>query len=305
MAALAPYPRFRAVDDNNEPLVGGLVYSYVPGTSTPKATYTSQTLGTPNANPIVLDANGEATIYIDGDTDLVLEDAATVQRWGPIRASDGTSNRTLTGITLAGTLTITSTAMTWSGNPTISGNVTFNNNLTVNGNTTLGSDAADSVTFNADDAAIPNGLTFTGGALGFTPTTGSTVSAPSVAFGGASVGLTYNTVGERRGVIYSRIGNHYFFNIWFRLSAKGSSTGAFTLTGLPFTPGGSGAQTSYPCSIFVSDMTGLTGSIKASVVRGLTTVEIVQSATTGDVTGLTDANFTNSSFMSISGLCPA
>ncbi len=59
MAALAPYPRFRAVDDNNEPLVGGFVYSYVPGTSTPKSLYTDQTLGTPHSNPVVLDANGD------------------------------------------------------------------------------------------------------------------------------------------------------------------------------------------------------------------------------------------------------
>lgn len=301
MAALAPYPRFRAVDDNNEPLVGGLVYSYVPGTSTPKATYTSQTLGTPNANPIVLDANGEATIYIDGDTDLVLQDASAVQQWGPIRASDGTANRTLTGITLAGTLTITSTAMTWSGNPTISGNVTFNNNLTVNGNTTLGSDGADSLTINVDDAAIPNGLTFTGGAFNFTPTTGNT--NPTVTFGGASVGLTFS--GLNRRITYSRIGDLYFFRILVQLSAKGSSTGVALIGSLPFTPGGAGAETTFPLNVVASGMTGLTGSLKAYATRSSTNIDLKQSTATGSDLNVTDANFTNSTRIEICGFTPA
>lgn len=45
-------------DDNGNPLSGGEIYTYAAGTSTPKATYTDFTGGTPNANPIVLDAGG-------------------------------------------------------------------------------------------------------------------------------------------------------------------------------------------------------------------------------------------------------
>lgn len=39
-------------------LSGGNIYTYTAGTTTPAATYTDNTLGTPNANPIVLDSTG-------------------------------------------------------------------------------------------------------------------------------------------------------------------------------------------------------------------------------------------------------
>lgn len=44
----------------NTPLNGGLIYTYAAGTTTPLATYTTSTGSTPNANPIVLSANGIA-----------------------------------------------------------------------------------------------------------------------------------------------------------------------------------------------------------------------------------------------------
>lgn len=45
-------------DDNGDPLSGGKIFTYAAGTTTPKATYTDYTGGTPNANPIILDAAG-------------------------------------------------------------------------------------------------------------------------------------------------------------------------------------------------------------------------------------------------------
>jgi hypothetical protein len=64
MAHLVPNLRFDEVDGNGDPLAGGKVYSYAAGTSTPLATYTDQGEGTPNANPVILDANGRAAIWI-------------------------------------------------------------------------------------------------------------------------------------------------------------------------------------------------------------------------------------------------
>lgn len=55
---------FRAFDLNGDPLAGGKLYSYEAGTSTPLDTYTDQLLTIPHANPIILDANGEALIWI-------------------------------------------------------------------------------------------------------------------------------------------------------------------------------------------------------------------------------------------------
>ena len=46
------------LDDNGDPLSGGLLYTYAAGTSTPAASYTDSGGGTPHANPIVLARRG-------------------------------------------------------------------------------------------------------------------------------------------------------------------------------------------------------------------------------------------------------
>ena len=45
-------------DNNGQPLSGGKIYTYVAGTTTPLATYTSAAAGTPHSNPIILDSAG-------------------------------------------------------------------------------------------------------------------------------------------------------------------------------------------------------------------------------------------------------
>lgn len=57
----------------------GLVYTYVAGSvSTPKDTYTDSTGGTPNANPVVLDATGKAAIWGTGSYKIVVKTAGGV-----------------------------------------------------------------------------------------------------------------------------------------------------------------------------------------------------------------------------------
>lgn len=63
--SLAPFLKQRFFDANGNPLSGGKVHSYQAGTTTPQATYTDSTGATPNANPVILDANGEAAIWLD------------------------------------------------------------------------------------------------------------------------------------------------------------------------------------------------------------------------------------------------
>lgn len=60
----APVPKFRSFVASGAPNAQGCVYTYATGTSTPQATYTDSTGATPNTNPVVLDANGEASIWI-------------------------------------------------------------------------------------------------------------------------------------------------------------------------------------------------------------------------------------------------
>ena len=46
------------LDNNGNPLAGGLLYTYAAGTTTPQATYTTAAGNVANANPIVLDSAG-------------------------------------------------------------------------------------------------------------------------------------------------------------------------------------------------------------------------------------------------------
>lgn len=62
-ASLMPQGKQAYFDANGDPLAGGKVYTYAAGTTTPLATYSDQAGTTPNANPVVLDARGEATIF--------------------------------------------------------------------------------------------------------------------------------------------------------------------------------------------------------------------------------------------------
>lgn len=83
MAELIPSLRFREYDANGDPLAGGMVYSYLAGTVTPASTYADRDETTPNANPVVLDANGAADIYLATGTvyKLIVTDADDVVQY--------------------------------------------------------------------------------------------------------------------------------------------------------------------------------------------------------------------------------
>jgi hypothetical protein len=81
MAVLMPNGRQQFFDAAGAPLVGGFVYTYEAGTNTPKDTFTDYTGGTPNANPVELDARGEATIFWSGSYKVVLKDADNATIW--------------------------------------------------------------------------------------------------------------------------------------------------------------------------------------------------------------------------------
>jgi hypothetical protein len=62
---LAPLPKLRFVDNNGVALVGGKLFTYAAGSTTKQPTYTDSTGATPNPNPILLDARGEASVWFD------------------------------------------------------------------------------------------------------------------------------------------------------------------------------------------------------------------------------------------------
>lgn len=63
-AQLAPQPVFQAFAQNGAPLGGGLLSTYVAGTSKRQATYTDSTQTTQNTNPVVLNAMGQANVWL-------------------------------------------------------------------------------------------------------------------------------------------------------------------------------------------------------------------------------------------------
>lgn len=82
MAVITPIPKTQFLDAAGAPLAGGFVYTYQAGTTTPQATYTDVTGSTLNSNPVVLDARGEANIWLGEATyKMTLCNAQNVEIW--------------------------------------------------------------------------------------------------------------------------------------------------------------------------------------------------------------------------------
>ena len=64
MASLTPTPKQQIYGSDGNPLVGGKIYTYAAGTTTPLATYTDAGAGTANTNPIILNSLGQANIWL-------------------------------------------------------------------------------------------------------------------------------------------------------------------------------------------------------------------------------------------------
>jgi hypothetical protein len=61
---LSPYPIIQEFDDNGNFLSGGKLFTYAAGTTTKQNTFTDSSGGTPNTNPVILDARGEANVWL-------------------------------------------------------------------------------------------------------------------------------------------------------------------------------------------------------------------------------------------------
>jgi hypothetical protein len=113
---------------------------------------------------------------------------------------------------------------------------------------------------------------------------------PLVAFGGNSVGLT-TVVSSGK---YTKIGNIVYYAAEIYFTNKGSSTGAATVTGLPFAI--SSMAMAAPSTIFNLSIT----AVNFYSASG-TSLALFVPGTGGGVTA-TDANFTNSSGLVITGM---
>lgn len=149
MPAVYLSPVFNGVtlDSNGNPASGWLLYTYDAGTTTPKATYTSQAGSSAQANPIVLNARGESDNPIwlqSGETKFLLKTAAGVD----VRTVDDVS-----GIGYVSTSSDAYALTSVSGTNTITGSSGASLTAYTVGNTFYFTPAADNtgaVTLNVD-----------------------------------------------------------------------------------------------------------------------------------------------------------
>lgn len=106
MTFLTPSAKQQFFSDAGVPLVGGKVYTYAAGTSTPLATYQDSAGVTLNTNPIILDSRGEANIWLSPSLayKFVLKDSTDATIWTVDNINIGINfaNVIITGGTLNG-----------------------------------------------------------------------------------------------------------------------------------------------------------------------------------------------------------
>jgi hypothetical protein len=154
------------------------------------------------------------------------------------------------------------------------------------GNTTPSSDGA-GITFPATQSASTNANTLDDYEEG--------TWTPSITFGGAAVGITYSGY---TGGTYSKIGNRVFVTAIVELSNKGSSTGSARIIGLPFT-NASGTARYLSATIGGGNFT-YTGQFYGEIQENTSSIILNNTTEAGSPSNLTNTNFTNSTFFTVS-----
>jgi hypothetical protein len=186
------------------------------------------------------------------------------------------ANRTLNWPLLTGTGTPAILQDVIAGGQTFVGAVTFSSVITANANiafpATQVTDAGANVLDDYEEG------TFT----------------PNLLFGGVSVGMTFTT----RAGTYNKIGNRVWVSLDIILSAKGTSTGDATITGLPFIIANSAAQRG-AASLHIDGPS----FADMAIARGLEntgTINLNESTNAGLMTTLVDTNFSDTSQIRLS-----
>lgn len=90
MAVAMIGPKFYAWDKNGKPLAFGKLYTYEARTNVPKDTYQSEDQVVANTNPVILNGEGYANIYLSGSYKMVLKDSSENEIWSsdPVSSSE-------------------------------------------------------------------------------------------------------------------------------------------------------------------------------------------------------------------------
>lgn len=132
LVQISPVPKLQFLDVSGRPLSGGKIYTYAAGGTTPLASYTDTTGATPNANPVILDSGGFASIWLGFSAyKLKVTDSSDVQQY----VIDGMNPGALGNIAITGTLSV-SGAATLSSTLGVTGAATLSSTLGVTGKIT-------------------------------------------------------------------------------------------------------------------------------------------------------------------------
>ena len=148
--SLMPVPKMQFFDSTGKVLAGGKVCTYAAGTSTPQASYTDSTLGTPNTNPVVLDSGGRANIWFNSNSYKVtlLTAASTTTD-----CSTGTMNVIWSVDQVNGAYP--ATMMTTNGTQTVTGPKTYTTALTIGTGGSLVTSSTGTVDFSGGGLTKP------------------------------------------------------------------------------------------------------------------------------------------------------
>ena len=106
MITLTASPLMQFTTTAGAPLIGGKVYTYAAGTTTPLASYTDNTGATANTNPVILDTRGEAAIWLSpASYKFVLKDSNDVTIWTSDNLGGLNISPAFTGVPTAPTAT--------------------------------------------------------------------------------------------------------------------------------------------------------------------------------------------------------
>lgn len=119
---------------------------------------------------------------------------------------------------------------------------------------------------------------------------------PTMTFGGGSTGMTYS---NQEGY-YTRIGNTVYISCGLVLSAKGSSTGAAKITGLPFT-GRNVTLASYSIDVGWATSMASLASVPTGLFGDNTTDISLYDWSAAGASSIDDTNFTDTSGIRFSG----
>jgi hypothetical protein len=112
---------------------------------------------------------------------------------------------------------------------------------------------------------------------------------PTITFGGASVGVTYNTTFT--GATYTKIGNRVCVSGYLEVTNKGSSTGDASIGNLPFTS--EGGATKYLGATVGGYSFTFANQFWARIAAASTTIDLLETTEAGAQSFITNSDCTN------------